>query len=503
MGKQRSRRRAAATAPAPAAVAPADAPASGWRAFVLGNAVGLAVSPFIRFVAAFPLGFAIVLLSTGWLVGPARLLDAWRFRTYTASANGRIVDSWLAIDFDAAAQADHGNWAGPARATHCAVVAYDGEWGEPTQRAFCGNRINVHGEEMLPLLVDDATMAPGVPFAMPRDERGFAVPHVRIGAAESAWLKAHPPFSGFDARASRTAWDALRLRLDRPLDAAIAGWAAAPPAFPLAFDPRDPGAAMPAAYVAARRDPGNGGASLLGLLPLAGGVWLWLRGMALLMGGVPALAMRFAAAVPLLLLPWWGERMPRALARVQPQVAEIVGDMLADIDVTGRLVASSPDAAQLAHGGERLAWRVGEGVYADTLGRIAWGPPPPPAGADAAVQALASRVSLHVAALPTAQRARLFERLADDKEAGRYGAGALFLPVAAESAYAADRPDDERRAAERFLDVWITQPVDEPSPYEAGYAGRVDLLRRLVDVPEVTIANRARWIVERAQAPPR
>lgn len=500
MGKQRTKRRAATAMPAAEVAAP-QAPASAWRAFVLGNALGLAVSPLIRFIAAFPLGFAIVLLSAGWLVGPARLVDAWRFHAYSASTDGRIVDSWLAIDFDAAAQGDKGNWAGPARATHCAVVAYDGEWGQPIRRAFCGNRINVHGEETLPLLVDDATMAPGIPFAMPRDERGFAIPQIRVGEAESAWLKSHPPFSGFDARASPTAWDALRRRLDRPLDAAIAGWAAVPPAFPLAFDPRDPGTAMPAAYVASRRDPGNGGASLVGLLPLAGGVWLWLRGMALLMGGVPALAMRFAAVVPLLLLPWWGERMPHALARVQPQVAEIVGDMLADIDVTGRLVASSPDAAQLAHGGERLVWRVGDGAYADTLAPIDWGTPPPPAGADAAVHALAARASQHVATLAPAQRARLFERLADDKEAGRYGAGTLFLPAAVESAYSADRSGDERRAAERFLDAWVTQPVDEPSPYEAGYAGRIDLLRPLVDVPDVTIANRARWIVERAQAP--
>ena len=56
MGKQRARQRvAAARAPAP------DPPVSGWRAFLLGQAAGLAISPLIRFIAAFPLGFAIVL----------------------------------------------------------------------------------------------------------------------------------------------------------------------------------------------------------------------------------------------------------------------------------------------------------------------------------------------------------------------------------------------------------------------------------------------------------
>lgn len=496
MGKQRAGHRAATAAPASSP----DPPMGGWRAFVLGNAVGLAAGPLIRFIAAFPLGFAIVLLGTGWLVGPERLLDAVRYRNYDAATQGRIVDSWLAIDFDAAAQGDRGNWAGPARATHCAVVAYDGEWGDPLRRAYCGNRLNVHGEETLPMLVDDATMAPGVPFAMPRDDRGFALPTIRIGDAESAWLKAHPPFSGFDARVSHTAWDALRLRLDRPLDAALAGWGEAPPEFPLALDPHDPGGAMPAAFVAAKRSPGNAGAWIAAALLLAAGVWLWLRGMAVLMSGLPRAAMLFAAIGPLLLLPWWGERMPRALAHVQPQIAEIIGDMLADIDVTGRLVASSPDAAQLAHGGERLAWRVGEGRYADTLGDIDWGlPPAPPADAAKALATLVERVSAHVAALAPAQRAERYARLRADKEAGRYGGALLFVPAATDAAWDDARTADERLAAARFLDAWITSPVETPVPGEAGFAARVELYRRLGDAPDAAIANRARSIVENAR----
>lgn len=495
MGKQRARQRvAAARAPAP------DPPVSGWRAFLLGQAAGLAILPLIRFIAAFPLGFAIVLLGTGWLVGPARLLDAWHYRSYTASAEGRIVDAWLALDFDAAAQGDRGNWAGPARATHCAVVAYEGEWGDPLRRAYCGNRLNVHGEETLPMLVDDVAMAPGVPFAMPRDTRGFAVPTIRLGAAEAAWLKAHPPFSGFDARVSRTAWDALRLRLDRPLDAALAGWSAPMPAFPLALDPRDPAGAMPAAWVDAKRHPGHPGAWAAGALLLAAGSWLWLRGMAVLMGGLPRAAMLFAAIAPLLLLPWWGERMPRALAHVQPQVADVIADVLADIDVTGRLVASSPDAAQLAHGGEQLAWRIGEGTYADTLGPVDWGSPPaPPTDAAKALAALVARVRARVDALAPERREALFARLREDKEADRYGGGLLFVPVAAAIAWDESRGVGERNAAERFLDAWVTSPVETPLPGDVGFAARVELFRRLGDVPDAAIANRALSIAEGAQ----
>jgi hypothetical protein len=490
-------KRAAPKQVVPTPVAPAR---SGWRTFLLQQAAGYAVSPLLRFAAAFPLGLAIVLLSAGWLVGPQRFVDAWRFHAYTASAEGRIVDSWLALEFDPVAQGDRGNWAGAARATHCAVVAYEGDWGAPQRRAFCGNRLDVHGEETLPMLVDDTTMAPGVPFAMPRDERGFALPQVRIGGAEAAWLKAHPPFSGFDERASRTAWDALVRRLDRPLDHALAGWGTPPPAFPLSLDPRVPGEAMPAAFVAARRGTGNPGALPSALLLLGAGVWLWLLGMRTLMFGLPRTTTMFAAALPLLLLPWWGERMPRALARVQPQVAEVIGDMLADLDVTGRLVASSPGAAQLAHGGERLTWRVGDGTYAETIGRMAFAAPSqPPADADAALRRLAEIVAAQVRAFDAAERAALFDRLAADKVAGRYGAGLLFLPVAREIAFAGDPRSADALAAAGFLDVWVTQPVEEPWRDDAGFRARIEAWRSLLDAPEPSIANRARWIVERAE----
>lgn len=483
--------------PAPNAAAPTR---PRWIEWLTRQAAGFAVSPLLRMVAAFPLGFAIVMLSAGWLIGPARLIDAYHYRQYAAAAQGRIVDAWLAVDFDATAQGDRGNWAGPARATHCAVVAWGGDWGATQQRAYCGNRLNVHADDTLPLLMDDATMAPGVPFSMPRDERGFAVPELRIGAAESAWLKSHPPFLLFDEQKYKTAWDALIARLDRPLDAAVIGRSTMAQPFPLRYDPRDPAGAMPAAVVDARRSPANAGGWAGSLLLLAAGTWLWLHGMRLLMFGLPRTAMMFAAALPLLLLPWWGERMPRVLARVQPQVAEIVGDMVADIDLTGRLVASSPADAQLARGGERLRWRVGDGAYAGSIGRIAFAPPAAPAAdADAALRGLVDTVTTQVRALDPAPRAALFERLAADKAAGRYGAGLLFLPIAREIAFAGDPRGVDARAAQDFLDAWVTQPVEEPSRYDAGFRARVAVWRSLLDAPEPSIANRAGWVVERLE----
>jgi hypothetical protein len=341
-------------------------------------------------------------------------------------------------------------------------------------------------------------MAPGVPFAMPRDERGFALPQVRIGGAEAAWLKAHPPFSGFDARVSHTAWDALIRRLDRPLEYALAGWGVPAPAFPLALDPRAPGEAMPAGFVAARRSAGNPAAMLSTLMLFGAGIWLWLNGMRVLMAGLPRNAVLFAAWLPLLLLPWWGERMPRALARVQPQVAEIIGDMLADLDVTGRLVASSPADAQLAHGGERLTWRVGEGAYAPTLGDVPFTlPQPAPADADAALRALVAQAGAAAQALGAQRQADLLRQLEADKKAGRFDAGWLFLPTAA--AALVDSADPPRaRAARDFLEAWLTQPIDEPYPQQAAFATRMDLLRALAALPVAEIANSATSVVERA-----
>jgi|GEM_PF-1423282 len=474
------------------------AAARGWRALVLQHAIGFAVSPLIRLLAAFPLGFAILMLSAGWLPGPARLVDAWHYRDFSADAQGRIVESWLAVDFDVRAQADLGHWAGAARATHCAVVEWGGDWGESRRRAYCGNRVPVHGEDVLPVLVDEPAMAPGVPFAMPRDERGFALPELRIGTAESAWLRAHPPFWP-DPAQHATAWDALRAKLDRPLEAALVGRAVPVPSFPLRYDPRDPADAMPTALVEAKRAAAKSPTWFGAVLLLGVGAALWLLGMRLLMAGLPRAAMRFAAALPLLLLPWWGEHMPRALARVQPQVAEIVADMVADLDLTGRLVASSPADAQLARGGERLRWRVGEGRSADTIGQIVFeAPAAPAADADAALRALLDTVTTQVRAFDPSRRATVFARLAADKRAGYSGAGLLFVPIAREVGWAAEPRGEDALAAQRFLDAWVTQPVDEPSPGDPGYRARIDAWRSLLDAPEPTIANRAGWIVERA-----
>ena len=476
-----------------------DAPARPrWFDFLVQQAAGYAISPLLRLVAALLLGFAIVLLSAGWLAGPQRMIDALQYRSYTAPADGRIVDSWLAIEFDARAQGDRYNWYAGARGSACAVVEYDGDWGAPQRRAYCGNRLDVHASDNLARFVDTATMAPGVPFAMPRDARGFATPELRIDRATHDWLERHASHeSRLDGSRAANAFVALRELLDRPLDDALAGWSAATPAFPLLLDPQHPGEAMPRAWVDSHR-AGAGIESAFAWLLLAGGAWLWLRGMRWLMMGLPRAAVLFAAIAPLLLLPWWGERMPMALAHVNADMGEIIGDMLADLDRTGRLVASTPAQAALA-GGEQLVWRVGEGADADTLGKLPFAlPQPRPANADGALRALVAQATDGLRALDAEQRSALLQHLTRDKHAGRYGAGWLFLPGAV--AALDDGDAGLARAARDFLEAWVTQPVDEPYPEQPGFAVRVELLRPLAALPIPEIAIMAGSIVERATA---
>jgi hypothetical protein len=465
-----------------------------WRGIVLGNALGLLIGPFVRLLAALMLGFAIVLLSAGWQAGPQPLLDSTHYRSYTAHADGRIVESWLALEFDPASLGEHSLWFGAARGTHCAVVEYAGDWGASTRRAFCGNRIAVHASDNLPRLVADTTMAPGVPFAMPRDARGFVAPDVRMSPPARDWLEHHPQH---DVPGAKNALEALRLQIDRPLDDAIAGWSTRAPLFPLMLDPQHPDDAMPTRYVENKASGGSVGQWIGSVLLLAAGGWLWLRGMAWLMAGLPRAAMLFAAIVPLLLLPWWGERMPAALSRLDPRVARVIADMLDDIDRVGRLNGSAPDDATLAQG-ERID--VGS-AYADTFGRIRYtSPQPAPNDADAALRALVEQTTAQMLAFDAADRSAVFTHLADDKRAERYGVGLLFLPSAKQALVDATGDAQTKRAANDFLDAWVTQPVQEPWPGDAGFTERVRVLRELADVPVPEIANRAASIVERASA---
>jgi hypothetical protein len=178
---------------------------------------------------------------------------------------------------------------------------------------------------------------------------------------------------------------------------------------------------------------------------------------------------------------------------------QVIADMLGDVDALDRLAASALEDATLAQG-ERVAWRVGDDVYADSFGKIAFKlPNPRPTDPDAALNALADAVAANRRALDDPARSKIFECFAQNKSNGRSKAGFVFLRAAREAFVDAHAAPEARDQARRFLEAWVTQPVEDPFPSDLGFETRIRLLRELTTIPQPNyIAIPASWIVERA-----
>lgn len=464
--------------------------------FLLGTVVGNVVGRIARFYAAFYLGIGGLLLAIAWQSGPQQVLQAHQFARLTATAEARIVESWLALDVALADMKDNIRWRAFTKASPCMVVEYEhGDWGTALRRAFCGNRFDFHESYSLHDLNE---IAPKVPFAWQHDAAGFAQPELRLSRKALDWLAQAPPTETvLMGPAPKNALELLRRELDRPLDHALAGWAGPAQRIVLALDPADPSNAMPAGFVADRRNAG--GNWIVFLMFGALGLMFWSGGMRVLLGDIGRIALGMATLLPLLGLPWWSESLPRALRAVQTDVGSVFGDMIDTLDPLGRLIASEPGTAALAQGA-RLALPAGNGLYADTFGRIRFAPPAAaPSSADAALAALGETVRAQVAAMAPIDRVALFSRLQMDKTNDLKQAGLVFLPAAREALLDPHGDETVRAAAGGFLSGWVTQPVDDPYPGEPAFAGRVKLYRDLTGLLEPVIANPAGWIVERAE----
>lgn len=480
-----------AAAPAPPPASPASPIARGLRGLVLGQVIGATFGRFLKLIAAIVLGAAGVFLTVAWQTGPERMVNAARDRKLTARADGRIVESWLAVELDPKAMGRKTRWRAFAKASPCAVVEFGGDWGAPRRRAFCGNQFKFHDDYTL---YDLREMAPKIPFAWARDESGFILPEIRISPAAREWLTSHPAqwLLPNDPPAA-TAMEGLRQQLDRPVDAAIAGWSASD-AFPLALDPKHPEAAMPAGVLQTRLSP-NWIVCFMIAIP---GLLLWYEGMAMLFGDLPRYVGYALVALGLVALPWWAEAFPRYLRYLNRDFAGVIEDMFGDIDRLGRLVASSPADATLA-GGERLVWNAKTGFYADTFGQFQYSRPGSALKPDDAVVALASAITDQVRTLPETERVELFRRLERDKTKELRRAGVVFLPAAREAILggadgAEDSGDQVRKAAADFLHAWFTQPMELMNPRDPGHAGVIKMYAVLADLPIPSIAMSARTI---------
>ena len=425
-------------------------PANRWREIILGQAASMAMRPIYGIIAGFMLLFGGIFLAIAWQVGPAPMIDSVRYKTFTAQTKGRIVESWLAMEFDPADMGTYRRWFGFAIVSPCAVVEVSGDWGTPSRRAFCGTRINFREDRDLNMW---DTLMPGVPFAWQRDGSGFAVGEIRMSKTARDWLAAHPPYSVFmlSKPPPSTALGALREQLDRPFDTAALSWATPAPEFPLAYDPKMPDQPMPAKFVADKQEGRWIGGLIFTAIFGGIGVVVWRLGIGFLFGSQSGAVLWVLTIVSLLALPWWGDALPKILRHVNKDWASVGTDMLEDLSRTTRLLASEPADATLA-AGERIVMRVREGLYADTFGQIPFVlPQPAPTTPELAQAALRAQTSTHVQKLDSAAQAALFARLEQDKKAGRERAAAAFTTAAEDVLRAANTGADARAAARSFL----------------------------------------------------
>ena len=412
----------------------------------------------LRFVAAYLLSWQTLAATFVLGAGGLFLMLGWHFsglehrgeyKALTAHADARVTESWLALDFDAARIRNPANWATSVQAEPCILIEYGEFWGAPLREALCGNRFPFQGYTTRWPDLGDLTR--GVPFVWQHDRRGFAVPEIRLDPGAYEWLAAHPPdFFANSEFHSRTALDSVLAEQDLPVEAAVLGWTTPSQILSVSYDPQHPAGALPTAVVEERRGESVHPVALLAMLLGAG---VFMAGMAIL----PLTAdlgpwVRSALSVALLCtLPWWPLYFLGALGRLNPQTTRLFAGMYADIDPTGRLVVTAPEEAAQARG-RRLVWRLEDGAYADTLGRLAFVPPqrPFPSG-DAALRGLTEAAGAEVRALDAKSRADLFAGLLRLHRGGRRDVTKLFLPPAKELVAGAWPDSGGKEAAERFL----------------------------------------------------
>lgn len=447
MSPKASRRREQAAAETPAA---SNHRLRDWLVGTLGM---MAAAPVIGLLTGFFLLFGGIFLGVAWQAAMKPLVDMRQYATFTASTSGHIVESWAAIDFDPAnLPAGKLYWDRASKISRCAVVEYTaGEWGAPLHRAFCGMRLQFGDSFRLSDWAE--AVQEGIPFTFLRDASGFELQEVRMSRATLDWISHHSPRDTFmmSKPPPTTALAALREQFDLPVDVAVLSWTHPVPEFPLRFDPRRPQEAMPARVVEDSR-AWNPAAAVLALLLAVPGFWVWRLGVRFFFPGEPSAPVLWVLTLlPLLALPWWSEMLPKLIARANRDWATIASDMLDDVTRGTRLIASTPDEAEFARG-ERLVWRLDQGAYADTFGRIRYArPEPPPKSADEAIAALRAQTAAQVRGFDSAQRAALFQRLREQYDANLQNVQRLFTTAAEDTLRDAGVDAAAHKAARKFL----------------------------------------------------
>jgi hypothetical protein len=426
------------------------------RNWLVGTFGMMLAAPVIGLFSGFLLLFGGMFLGVAWQVAFKPLVDQQRYAAYTAATSGRIVESWAALSFDPAdLPASKLYWDRASKISRCAVVEYTatGEWNAPLRRAFCGMRLDF--SDNFRLFDWSEMLQEGIPFTFQRDASGFEVQELRVSRATLDWISMHPPRDtfGMSKPPPTTALAALREQLDWPIDVATLSWTVDVPDFPLRYDPRRPQEAMPTRFVedSARW---NVFASLLALVLAVPGFLVWRLAIRLFFPTEPSPAVLWALTLlPLLALPWWSDALPKLIARANRDWATIASGMLDDVTRTSRLIATAPEEAELARG-ERLLWRLDQGEYADTFGRVRFAKPAPaPKSKDEVLAALRSQAAVQVTAMPAPDRLTLLQRLSQDHRNGRDRVRAVFTTAAENALRDAGADAATHKAARRFLSI--------------------------------------------------
>lgn len=461
------------------------------RSVISDFAVGRVLGPLAMLQAAAYIGIAGFVLVMAWQNGPQRLIDAGNAAQFTVHKDARIVDSWVALEFDPGDMGKNTNWRAFAKVTPCAIVEYDGDWGSAS-RAFCGNRHTFYEQYTVH---DLRLMAPMVPFEFQRDANGFSVPEIRMDKAARDWLAKQPVVH---LHREYSALEEMGRRLDRPVEVAILSWSTRPPAFPLALDPKHPEEAMPAGRTEwlQMREAEEW---FPVIFAAAIGLVFWFKGMFIVLAKLVPAGRVILASLPLIALPWWQAELPRALRSLNAEVARIIANEMSDIDIAGRFTAGAP-AGAMQRDGEPIIFGIDRGPYRDTMGQIRFVlPHPPPASADAALAALTANVAAQMRQFDAARKIEMFQRLTSDKREGFAGAGLIFVPAAIDAMTDPNAGQEVQLAAARYLSWFVIQPVQEPRPRDPAFKERLRLFRELAAVGRPEIAIQASDIVQRAE----
>lgn len=377
---------------------------------------GWLLAPLFGLIAGGLLLGGGLFLGTAWQFGAQPMVNAHRYAPFTAAVQGRIVDSWAAIEFDPAdLPRDKLYWQAVSHISRCVRVEYvTRPDAAPVQRGYCGMRMDF-GEDFR---LHDWTeqLQAGIPFTFLRDSSGFEVQEVRMDKAALDWISSHPPNHTFMLSKPKpeTALAALREQFDWPVEVAALSWTAPVPSFPLRYDPAHPELAMPAQVVfdSGHWSPWN---LLIVLVIAVPGFMLWRAGISvLLFGRLSSRVVWVITFASLLGLPWWSNVLPRLLRHANSDWAVLSQGMLDDFTRTTRVIAAAPGELPLEHG-ERLTWHLDKGEYAQTFGRIRFvQPQPSPTTAEGVLAALREQATAQVLAMPAAEQTRLLRSLSEN-----------------------------------------------------------------------------------------